>query len=181
MKHFRWPTRRTSWPGLAHWRQPHLLVCALLSCCLLLLLSGCVSLLSGVDGATGQNPPIILATPTPTATSTPLPLNTESEIAQALVQKMSLDQKLGQMIISEFSGPTLSSDLTQMIKGSQISGVLIENKNLNAQTRSQLISLNKAMQGQASIPLFISTDFEGGIVNELRLITGERASETSIG
>ncbi len=37
------------------------------------------------------------------------------------------------------------------------------------------------MQGQATIPLFISTDFEGGPVNELRLITGERASETSIG
>src|SRR6266566_8267579 len=37
------------------------------------------------------------------------------------------------------------------------------------------------MQRQAHIPLFISTDFEGGIVNELRLITGERQSESAIG
>ena len=37
------------------------------------------------------------------------------------------------------------------------------------------------MQGQAHIPLFITTDFEGGLVNELRLITGERASEAAIG
>ena len=37
------------------------------------------------------------------------------------------------------------------------------------------------MQGQATIPLFISTDYEGGVVNELRLITGERASEAAMG
>jgi beta-N-acetylhexosaminidase len=94
---------------------------------------------------------------------------------------MSLDQKLGQMVIVEFYGASLNTDLIQMIKGNRVSGVLIENKNGNAQTRDQLIALNKAMQGQAHIPLFISTDFEGGVVNELRHITGERPSEASIG
>ena len=157
-----------------------LLLCALLFCCLLLLLSGCVSVLNGVDGATAQGT-LVVATPTPTPTPTPRPLTTDSEIAQALVQGMTLDQKLGQMVISEFKGATLNADLVAMIKSSGISGVLIENKNGNAQTRNQLISLNKAMQGQATIPLFISTDFEGGPVNELRLITGERSSETAIG
>ena len=89
--------------------------------------------------------------------------------------------KLGQMVISEFYGPTLNGDLASMVKTSQISGVLIENKNGNAQTRAQLVSLNQAMQSQATIPLFISTDFEGGFVNELRLITGTRPSETTLG
>src|SRR6185312_1035769 len=143
-----------------------LLLCALLLCCLLLLLSGCVSVLNGVDGATAQGT-LVVVTPTPTPTPTPRPLTTDSEIAQALVQGMTLDQKLGQMVISEFKGATLNTDLVAMIKSSGISGVLIENKNGNAQTRNQLISLNKAMQGQATIPLFISTDFEGGPVNEL--------------
>ena len=94
---------------------------------------------------------------------------------------MSLDQKLGQMVIVEFYGSTLNSDLIQMIQGNRVSGVLIENKNGNAQTRAQLTTLNRAMQGQAHIPLFITTDFEGGLVNELRLITGERPSEAAIG
>lgn len=177
MKYFRRSVRRASRPS----RTDGLLAYALLYCCLLALLSGCASLFSGVDGAGKQSSPTVGITPTPTATPTPLPLNTDSEIAQALVQKMSLDQKLGQMVISEFNGSTLNSDLAQMIKSGQISGVLIENKNGNAQTRSQLVNLNKAMQGQATIPLFISTDFEGGPVNELRLITGERASETALG
>lgn len=173
----RW-RKRAPWFARSSWRRLNLVAGALLYCCLLMLLSGCASLLSGADA---QSTPTTIARPTPSPTATPLPLNTDSEIAQALVQKMSLDQKLGQMVISEFYGSTLNGDLKQMIAGSQIGGVLIENKNGNARTRNQLISLNKAMQGQAMIPLLISTDFEGGPVNELRLITGERSSESHIG
>src|SRR5258708_18577159 len=122
----------------------------LLYCCLLMLLSGCISVFSGANDTTARSTPVIITPTMPTPT--PRPLTTNSEIAQALVQSMSLDQKLGQMVISEFYGATLKSDLTQMIKKYAISGVLIENKNGNAQTRDQLISLNKAMQSQAAIP-----------------------------
>lgn len=145
-------------------------------CCLLVGLSGCAS-----PFANSQPTPrpgiargAIVATATPT-------LMSESDIAQVLVQKMSLDEKLGQMVIVEFYGSTLNNDLVQMITSEHIGGVLIENGNGNAQTGSQLVGLNQAMQAQAAIPLFISTDFEGGPVNELRRITGERPSETAIG
>jgi beta-N-acetylhexosaminidase len=98
-----------------------------------------------------------------------------------MVKGMTLDQKLGQMVIVEFYGSTLNSDLMQMIQANQISGVLIENKNGNAQTRAQLTTLTQSMQGQARIPLFVTTDYEGGVVNELRQITGERPSNADIG
>src|SRR6266487_1435722 len=147
-------------------------------CCLLVILSGCASLFSGVTSSASQSTPVITLKPTPTPSPTP-PL-TNSQLAQRIVQGMSLDQKLGQMVIVEFYGATLNSDLIQMIQGNRVSGVLIENKNGNAQTRDQLTALNKAMQAQAHIPLFITTDFEGGLVNELRRITGERASEATI-
>jgi beta-N-acetylhexosaminidase len=119
--------------------------------------------------------------PTATATSSPVPPLSESDLAWGIERNMTLEQKLGQMVIVEFYGATLNSDLQQMIQDNQVSGVLIENKNGNAQSRDQLIALNQAMQQQAHIPLFISTDFEGGYVNELRLITGERPSEAAIG
>src|SRR5436305_9650938 len=152
--------------------------------CLLLILSGC-SLLP--DNSSGQHlSPIATASPgsshpislSPLPTTGPL---SDSELAMRIVQNMTLDQKLGQMVIVEFFGSTLTTDTNQMIQGNQVSGVLIENKNGNAQSRSQLISLNQAMQKAAPIPLFITTDFEGGYVNELRLITGERSSEQTIG
>ena len=153
---------------------------ALILFCLLVILSGCTSLFSGVTSSASQSTPVITLKPSPTPSPTPTPL-TNTQLAQRIVQGMSLDQKLGQMVIVEFYGATLNSDLVQMIQGNRVSGVLIENKNGNAQTRDQLIALNKAMQGQAHIPLFITTDYEGGVVNELRRITGDRSSEAAIG
>src|ERR1700686_1015509 len=157
------------------------LFCIIL-CCLLLFFTGCVSLLSGTSGnnANTTSPPVTVTDLTHVANASPTPLS-DDQLAAALVQGMSLDSKLGQMVISEFYGSTLNADLMNMIQVSRISGVLIENKNGNAVTRRQLVTLNQSMQGQAHIPLFISTDYEGGLVNELRLITGERASEAPIG
>ncbi len=157
-------------------------------CCLLLCLSACASspTIPNTTHATPDPTPLVskhltstpTVTPGPMATSTPL---TNTAIAARIVKGMSLDQKLGQMVIVEFYGSTLNSDLLQMIQANQISGVLIENKNGNAQTRTQLVTLTQGMQGQARIPLFVTTDYEGGVVNELRQITGERPSNADIG
>ncbi len=117
---------------------------------------------------------------TVTALPTSPPLS-NGQLVTRIVNNMTLAQKLGQMVIVEFYGPTLNSDLQQMIEGNAVSGVLIENGNGNAQTRAQLLTLNQGMQRVAHVPLFISTDFEGGYVNELRRITGERPSEQEIG
>lgn len=154
-----------------------------LLCCLLFLLSAC-SLIPGNSSSRAYLAPIPSATTahplslSPIASATPL---SDSNLAAKLVQNMTLDQKLGQMVIVEFYGSTVTADTTAMLQKYAVSGVLIENKNGNAQTRSQLITLNATMQKMAHIPLFISTDFEGGYVNELRQITGERASEQEIG
>ncbi len=146
-------------------------------CSLLLVISGCTTAPSQTSV-----PATPRATPTVPVKSTVVgkALN-DSDLVTAMVHKMSLAQKLGQMVIVEFYGATLNSDLQQMIAQDSIGGVLIENKNGNAQSRNQLVTLNKAMQAQTRVPLFISTDYEGGVVNELRLITGERPSEAAIG
>ena len=156
-------------------------------CCLLLCLSACSSSPT-ISNTTHTTPSPTLVnkhpTPTPTATLGPMATSTpltNTAIAARIVKGMSLDQKLGQMVVVEFYGSTLNSDLLQMIQSNQISGVLIENKNGNAQTRAQLVALTQGMQGQTRIPLFVTTDYEGGVVNELRQITGERPSNADIG
>jgi beta-N-acetylhexosaminidase len=153
---------------------------ATILCCLLLLISACSIPTAQNSSPTVSATPIVTPRPTQPA-PTPTPTLTTTALAAAIVQKMTLDQKLGQMIVVEFYGSTLNLDLQQMILTDHVSGVLIENKNGNAQGRTQLVALNKAMQGSASVPLFISTDYEGGIVNELRHITGERPSDAAIG
>ena len=154
--------------------------------CFLVILSGCSP---GSSSSHTYLVPSSSATPTvsypvnvpPQPTEAPL---TDDQLAAQIVSHMTLDQKLGQMVISEFYGSTFdanSNALAQMIQTYDISGVLIENKNGNAQTQTQLVTLIQAMQKAAHIPLLVTTDFEGGLVNELRQIVGERPSEQQIG
>src|SRR6266516_1587527 len=158
-------------------------IIALLAC-FLFIIGGC--------SLTPTNPSGTYLSPIPSATLTTSPPNilsplpttpplSDSDLTMRIGQGMSLDQKRWQICIVEFYGATVNNDLTQMLRTHQVSGVLIENKNGNAQSRNQLVSLNHAMQRLAPIPLFITTDFEGGLVNELRNITGERSSEQAIG
>ncbi|GAC1564977.1 MAG: hypothetical protein NVS3B14_01270 [Ktedonobacteraceae bacterium] len=151
-------------------------------CGLVLFLSGCVSLFSGTGGNNTHttSPPLTVTDLTSVTNPSPTPLS-DSQLAAALVKSMSLDDKLGQMVIVEFYGSTLNADLMHMIQVNRIGGVLIENKNGNAVTRQQLVSLNQSMQAQTRVPLFVSTDYEGGLVNELVRITGPRPSEATIG
>ena len=152
--------------------------------CLLFIFSACSSTSDNSKGAYLSPIPTTTFTPSHPISLSPIPTSpplSDSALATRIVQGMSLDQKLGQMVIVEFYGATVNGDLTQMIQQNQVSGVLIENKNGNAQSRGQLVSLIRGMQKQAPTPLFITTDFEGGVVNELRQITGERTSEQAIG
>src|SRR5712692_281616 len=170
--------------GMRQRPQTHMAIFIL--CCTFLILSGCslfpASTNTGARPAPTPGGTLAASTLIPAdASPTPkLPL-TDSDIARGIVRNMTLEQKLGQMVIVEFYGPTLNADLMQMIQGSQVGGALIENKNGNAQARNQLITLNQGMQAVAHIPLFITTDFEGGYVNELRSITGARMPESEIG
>ncbi len=179
-------TQKTGFPveqGQA--RRAGLPIIALLTC-FLVILSGCSF------GASSTHTYLVPSASTTPTTSYPLSLTpqptdaplTNDQLARQIVGNMTLDQKLGQMVISEFYGSTYNANnnaLSQMIQNYDISGVLIENKNGNAQTRTQLVTLIQAMQKAAHIPLLITTDFEGGLVNELRQIVGERPSEQQIG
>ncbi len=148
--------------------------------CCVCLSSACTTISAAPAHKIAKATSTVVEHPQTIAEPTSVPI-TEEMIADDIVKHMSLEQKLGQMVIVEFYGSALNADLQAMIQKYAISGVLIENKNGNAQTREQLTGLNKAMQGQARIPLFISTDYEGGVVNELRQITGERPSDATIG
>ncbi len=173
-------------PGpFAHCLRVKILTVVALFTCFLVILSSCSF---GLGSSHTYLSPTSSVTPTVSypvnLTPQPTVALTDDQLAAQIVSHMTLDQKLGQMVISEFYGSTFaasSNALAQMIQNYDISGVLIENGNGNAQTRTQLVTLIQAMQKAAHIPLLVTTDFEGGLVNELRKIVGERSSEQQIG
>jgi beta-N-acetylhexosaminidase len=153
-------------------------------CYVLLLLSSCSGLLSSVDS---QNPRGVTPTPTkPSPTSThstktdsapESPLKVELAKVQQIMANMTLDQKLGQLIIVEYlSNDYSASGLKDMISQQYVGGFLYQQSNHNFETPyneiSNLAAFSQQAMQDAKIPLLIGTDQEGGLVNRLYVFHG---------
>jgi len=84
----------------------------------------------------------------------------------------SLDIKIGQMIMIGIKGRTSISEndtLLQEIKDHKLGGVVLFEKNISpTDSKNMLIKLIKDLQVNASTPLFVSIDEEGGLVHRLK-------------
>lgn len=106
---------------------------------------------------------------------------TPEEYINLIVQKMSLDQKLGQMMIVQFVGPAYSLELSTMVKQYNAGAVLIFAANQNIISKDQLKGLIGQMQADSPIPLAVAIDQEGGYVDRLASLDGPRPAESDIG
>ncbi|GER89440.1 hypothetical protein KDW_36020 [Dictyobacter vulcani] len=99
-----------------------------------------------------------------------------------LVSKMSLDQKLGQMMMVQFVGATYSLPLATMVNQYHVGSVLLFYANGNIVDKSQLKTLTHDLQrSQPDLPVSIALDQEGGTVDRLQELDGPRPSEAAIG
>ncbi len=93
------------------------------------------------------------------------------ELASLYVSHMTLDEKLGQMIMTESEQNTYSDDLNYMITQLHVGGMIMYESHL--QTVAQARNTTTLAQQNAKIPLLISVDEEGGAyVNRLEKIYG---------
>ena len=106
---------------------------------------------------------------------------TPQQYIDTILQHMTLDQKLGQMMLVQFMGPDYSLDLSTMISQYNVGAVLIFATNQNIQSKTQLRGVIQQMQHNSQIPLAISIDQEGGVVDRLASLDGPRPSATTIG
>ncbi len=113
--------------------------------------------------------------------STAEPTLTPQQYINLIAQHMTLDQKLGQMLIVQFDGPTYSLNLSTMISQYNVGAVLIYANNGNIVSKEQLKGLTQQMQSDSSLPLAIAIDQEGGTVDRLKSLDGPHPSATAIG
>lgn len=140
----------------------------------------------GGPATNNQNPlaivnKIIHTHTTPTPGVTAQPQLTPAQYIDLLIQHMTLDQKLGQMMIVQFVGPSYSLDISTMISQYNVGAVLIFGANDNIQSKPQLKGLIQQMKSGSAIPLTVAIDQEGGTVDRLINLDGPRPSATSIG
>ncbi|HZU68724.1 MAG TPA: glycoside hydrolase family 3 N-terminal domain-containing protein [Ktedonobacteraceae bacterium] len=101
----------------------------------------------------------------------------ELEKVQQIMAGMTLDQKLGQLIIVEYLGNDYSaSGLQYMVSQQYVGGFLYQESNHNFDPPYDQISNAAAFSQQAMkdarVPLLIGTDQEGGLVNRLYVFHG---------
>lgn len=93
--------------------------------------------------------------------------NPKDEILET-ISNMSLDEKVGQLVVSGFYGTSLDENILKLIKEDKISGVILFNRNVK--DSNTLLSLNNSLKESNKnnkLPLFISVDEEGGLVTRM--------------
>src|SRR6266513_4508871 len=101
------------------------------------------------------------------------------ELASLYVAHMSLDEKLGQMIMTESEQNNYSDDLNYMITQLHVGGMIMYESHLQA--AGQARATTSLAQQRAKIPLLTSVDEEGGLyVNRLEHIYGARPGPQEI-
>jgi beta-N-acetylhexosaminidase len=117
----------------------------------------------------------------PTPGATPRQKLTPQQYINLIIKNMTLEQKIGQMMIIQFVGPTYSPDLSTMISQYNVGAVLIFAANGNIVDKAQLKGLIRQMENDSPLPLAIAIDQEGGTVDRLKSLDGPRPSATAIG
>ena len=104
-----------------------------------------------------QDPDIEIVTTTSTPTKSP---------EELLLEKMTPEEKVGQLFIFGFDGTTLTNETQTLITNYHIGGVILFSKNILNEEQTKTLITN--IQNTSTIPLFISIDQEGDPVSRLK-------------
>ena len=91
-----------------------------------------------------------------------LTANFETSNVEEILQSLSLEEKIGQMMIFGFHGTTANEDVNSMFNQCHMGGIILFDRNM--ENKAQVRTLNSALQAGKKIPLFIALDEEGGQV-----------------
>ncbi len=101
---------------------------------------------------------------------TPFPEETGPTV-EKLLKKMTLEEKVAQVIIAYFSGPELTADLAKELQELPLGGIILYSTTGNIENPAQVAALTERIQKSAldsgRLPLFIAVDQEGGPVARL--------------
>lgn len=149
-------------------------------CSMLFFLSGCSGLLTETSSSPTSTPTTTKLTPMVQpvqakadshGSATEAQTRAQLEKVQQILAGMTLEQKLGQLIVVEYLGHTYQDGLQYMISQQFVGGYMYQESNHNFDppydVASQVDVLSQQAMRDAKIPLMIATDQEGGLVNRL--------------
>jgi beta-N-acetylhexosaminidase len=113
---------------------------------------------------------MVCSSPTATTSIPAHHILTPETYAAMLTSQLSLNAKLGQLLVVQFQGTGASPSIVQMIANQDVGGVIFYAANI--ESAPQVRGLTGELQHQAPIPLLLAIDQEGGPVNRLLRVLG---------
>jgi len=88
------------------------------------------------------------------------------------LNKLSLEQKIGQLFVIGFDGKSLNSDIENLVKELHPGGILLLKRNIEDenQLKELIVSLQEIALKDTGLPLFIAVDQEGGLISRIEWI-----------
>ncbi|GKZ02024.1 glycoside hydrolase family 3 [Paraclostridium bifermentans] len=96
------------------------------------------------------------------------------------INEMTLDEKIGQMVLSGFNGTDFNGELDTLINDLKVGGVILFSRNIKDSNQLKKLNLD-IEEANKNIPVLISIDEEGGRVNRLAKNIKTFESAKSIG
>lgn len=97
-----------------------------------------------------------------------IPPKQEADPIKNMIDQMSIEEKVGQMVIVGVEGNTFNSDIGKMINDYHIGGFIFMGKSVkNTSQLLKLVNDIKTANANNKIPLFLSLDQEGGKVDRM--------------
>ena len=126
------------------------------------------ALLAGCRAAPGPEAP---ESPSPAPVETPAPATPsptpEPDPVEEALSTMTTEEKVGQLLIAGFYGTQAGEEVRSYIQDLHVGGVILYGRNV--ESAGQLLELTNGLKALAEdgIPLLISTDQEGGLVERM--------------
>ncbi|KOY15210.1 glycoside hydrolase family 3 [Paenibacillus xylanivorans] len=97
-----------------------------------------------------------------------VPPQEEKDPVQEQLEQLSLDEKVGQMILAGVQGTTLDAQAKQMITDQKVGGIIFYANNVSTlQGTAKFVQSIKDVNRSNPVPIFMSVDQEGGKVSRM--------------
>jgi len=94
---------------------------------------------------------------------------------EKILEKLSIEEKVGQLFIIGFEGTTLTSEIKDLFKAVRPGGVILFSRNIHDvnQLKKLIRDLQNLSLEENDLPLFVAIDQEGGLVRRIQWIEDE--------
>ncbi|QJD88087.1 beta-N-acetylhexosaminidase [Cohnella herbarum] len=111
--------------------------------------------------------PVESATPSPSQLPSPSS-TTDTDPIKETISRLTLEQKVGQMILAGIDGTAIDSSMKKMIAEQHVGGIILYKNNFSdLEGSAKLVNDLKKANAVNPLPIFMSVDQEGGKVSRL--------------